>query len=234
VLSELPILGGIEEVLQDIYTFFCKSPKKHQAFVKLADFLETKGNKILLNIKTRWMSILAPVVRVMNEFKPLLVKMNENATVRKPKALAVKCWLHLTDVKVVVGMACLMPMLHLANKLMKLAQCNDVYVCDYLTVVKKLQLDLNQMYIDPATMFSHEQFWDFNALIEARHDAIPLKWMTDELDLNSLGVEFLAFDPKGTTIPCIYQDPVAKQTFPVTREVYRHIVDSVKEQASSN
>jgi hypothetical protein len=44
----------------------------------------------------------------------------------------------------------------------------------------------------------------------------------------------LAFDPKGTTIPCIYQDPVAKQTFPVTREVYRHIVDSVKEQASSN
>jgi hypothetical protein len=43
----LPIVSKIEDLLQDIYTFFCKSPKKHIAFGKLAEILETKGNKIL-------------------------------------------------------------------------------------------------------------------------------------------------------------------------------------------
>jgi hypothetical protein len=47
VLSQLPIVSKIEDLLQDIYTFFCKSPKKHIAFGKLAEILETKGNKIL-------------------------------------------------------------------------------------------------------------------------------------------------------------------------------------------
>jgi hypothetical protein len=47
VLSSLPIVAGIEDLLQNIYSFFCKSPKKHVEFVKLAELLETKGNKIL-------------------------------------------------------------------------------------------------------------------------------------------------------------------------------------------
>jgi hypothetical protein len=47
VLSELPIVRGIEDLLQDIYSFFCKTPKKHVAFMKLVEFLEYKGNKIL-------------------------------------------------------------------------------------------------------------------------------------------------------------------------------------------
>jgi hypothetical protein len=47
VLSQLPIVAGIEELLQNIYTFFCKSPKKHTEFVRLAELMETKGNKIL-------------------------------------------------------------------------------------------------------------------------------------------------------------------------------------------
>jgi hypothetical protein len=47
VLSLLPIVAGIEDLLQNIYSFFCKSPKNHVKFVKLAELLDTKGNKIL-------------------------------------------------------------------------------------------------------------------------------------------------------------------------------------------
>jgi hypothetical protein len=79
VLNNFPILAVIEDMLQDNYSFFCKSPKKHAAFVKLAEFLESKGNKILRNFKTQWMSMLAPTIQVMNEYRPLLVKMHEDA-----------------------------------------------------------------------------------------------------------------------------------------------------------
>ena len=37
--------------------------------------MQSKGLKILKNIKTRWISMLSPSVRVMNEYRPLLVKM---------------------------------------------------------------------------------------------------------------------------------------------------------------
>jgi hypothetical protein len=47
VLSSFPIVLGIENLLEDLYIFFCKSPKRHLEFVKLAQFFECKGNKIL-------------------------------------------------------------------------------------------------------------------------------------------------------------------------------------------
>jgi hypothetical protein len=47
-----------------------------------------------------------------------------------------------------------------------------------------LQVDLQKLYVENKTQFTQEAFWDFIALIEARHDCIPMKWVTDELDLN--------------------------------------------------
>jgi hypothetical protein len=140
VLSELPILQGIEDLLQDVYTFFCKSPKKHLEFIKLAEFFESKGNKILRNIKTRWLSVLAPTVRVMTEFKPLLVKIHQDATTKKPKKISTTCDSHLTDFKIIVGLTCLLPMLCVTNKVMKFAQATDVYVCDFLVAIKSYNL----------------------------------------------------------------------------------------------
>jgi hypothetical protein len=59
-------------------------------------------------------------------------------------------------------------------------------VCDFLVAIKKLQLDLTMMYIKETTKFKSEAFWDFNALVEVRHDAIPMKWVIEEeLDLNA-------------------------------------------------
>jgi hypothetical protein len=37
--------------------------------------MQTKGNKILLNVKTRWISMLNLAKRVMEEYKTPLVKL---------------------------------------------------------------------------------------------------------------------------------------------------------------
>ncbi len=40
--------------------------------------METKGNKILKNVKTRWMSMLDPLKGIMVEYKSLLAIMQTN------------------------------------------------------------------------------------------------------------------------------------------------------------
>jgi hypothetical protein len=120
-------------------------------------------------------------------------------------------------------------MLCLTNKLMKYGQGNEVFVCDYLAAVKQLQMDLARHYLDNKTKYTQESFWDFNALCDARHDVIPMKWVTEDLDLNASGVEFLSFSPKDHSIPACFKDPVTKHEARVTREIYAAIIDSVQE-----
>jgi hypothetical protein len=148
--------------------------------------------------------MLVPTVRLMNEYKPLLVKMHLDANVRKPKELGVKCFSGLRDVQIIIGLASLMPMLQLANKLIKYSQGNEVFVCDYLAAVKQLQTNLAKHYVDSKSKYSQEDFWDLNALCEARHDVILMNWVTEDLDLNASGVEFLSFEPKDYNIPTCF------------------------------
>jgi hypothetical protein len=80
--------------------------------------------------------MLVLTVRVMNQFKLLLMKLHKNATFKKPKKITFNH--HLIHLKVILGTACLMPMLHAANKLMKIFPVNNIYAYNYLEEVKKL------------------------------------------------------------------------------------------------
>jgi hypothetical protein len=60
---------------------------------------------------------------------------------------------------------------------------------------------------------------------------IPSRWIIDALDLNSTGLEFLAFEPPGHNIRAIFKDPVTKDCMLVTREVFAAIIIQVKAQA---
>jgi hypothetical protein len=46
--------------------------QKHLEFQRFFQTLETKGNKILKNVKTRWMSMLDPLKKITAEYRPLL------------------------------------------------------------------------------------------------------------------------------------------------------------------
>ena len=75
-LSSLPIMHAIEEVLQLTHNYFAHSPKKAAEFRALSQQLESKGLKLLKNVKTRWMSCLGPIRRLLVEYKGVLAMMH--------------------------------------------------------------------------------------------------------------------------------------------------------------
>jgi hypothetical protein len=69
------MVNRIEGLLQTLYNYFSKNPKRHLEFTKLTKVMETKGAKILKNVKTHWISMLSPAWCVMGEYRTLLMKM---------------------------------------------------------------------------------------------------------------------------------------------------------------
>jgi hypothetical protein len=51
-LSIIPLVKCIESLLQTLHAYFAHSPRQHLEFTKLAKIMETKGNKIVCNMKT--------------------------------------------------------------------------------------------------------------------------------------------------------------------------------------
>jgi hypothetical protein len=69
------MVNKIERLLQTLYNYFSKSLKRDLEFTKLVEVMETKGAKILKNVKTHWISMLSPTWCVMVEYRILLMKM---------------------------------------------------------------------------------------------------------------------------------------------------------------
>jgi hypothetical protein len=74
-LSSLPMLGCIEALLLHSHSYFAHSPKRAAEFHALAQLMETKGLKLLKNVKTRWISCHQPLRRLLGEYKSVMAKM---------------------------------------------------------------------------------------------------------------------------------------------------------------
>jgi hypothetical protein len=82
------------------------------------EFMATKGNKIFWNVKTRWISMLNLVKRVMVEYKTLFVKM----TLDNPKnQQAMLNYEHLCDIHIFFRLACILPLLESVHAVIKFA-----------------------------------------------------------------------------------------------------------------
>jgi hypothetical protein len=137
--------------------------------------VETEGLAILRNIKTRWISLLEPLKRVMGEYKTLIVKMCEDAIVQQPKmtskqAPARESARHnydlLCDVNTLLTLPCIMPPLESMNSLMKILQSNHVFVSNYVAAVKIYQGELYMIYNDPDTIFQRQNFQMFSDVVD--------------------------------------------------------------------
>ena len=82
VLSETELMSTAEDVLQTSHAYFAHSPKRVTEFRTLALLMETKGLKLLKNVKTRWISCHAPMRRLISEWKPVMAKMFEDGNRR--------------------------------------------------------------------------------------------------------------------------------------------------------
>ena len=75
ILCKLGLFHEAGEMLKVCYAYFSHSPKKVVEFRELALLMETKCNKMLKNVKTRWISIIEPLRCLLAEYQTLMAKM---------------------------------------------------------------------------------------------------------------------------------------------------------------
>ena len=115
--------------------------------------------------------MLSPTVRMMREYKVLLVKMfmdsvhqvedkqGKKAKVdKKLMALTHKNLNHLTDIHILLGLSGLLPLLQCVQFLMQFAQGRDVFVCDYVSAIQICITEVTTFYIDSNTLFTQDVF----------------------------------------------------------------------------
>jgi hypothetical protein len=69
-LLNVPMVHWLKLLLQSLYVFFAHSLKKFAKFQKFTNLLQTKGNKLLCNVKTQWISMLSLTKQVYLEYYP--------------------------------------------------------------------------------------------------------------------------------------------------------------------
>jgi hypothetical protein len=84
----------------------------------------------------------------------------------------------LIDVEMLLGLNVIMPLLHALHPLIKFAQLHDVFVCNFIAMVKICERDIYWMYDDIHSSFQGDVFMNFQALINCVHGSINFHWIT--------------------------------------------------------
>jgi hypothetical protein len=231
-LSNLPLVSKIESLCKSMHNYFFHSSKQHLEFTKLVEIVETKGFKILNNVKTRQISLLEPLKCVLGEYKTLIAKMCEDAVVKDPEPKAkeakekAKCDLNLLyDVGNLLALPCILPLLESIDSLMRFAQSRDVFVSDYIAAVKICQAKLYQFYCDPETSFGRSHFQQFCDIVDDHSFTITQEWMTDLTD----GSESLSFIVNGRSYPAHTLCLVIGKKEKVGRDDFEVVISTVKQ-----
>jgi hypothetical protein len=160
-LIKCPSNASIRRYPRKHVCFVSHSPKKIARFHKLADLFNTKGNKILQNVKTYWILMFFPSKIIYSEYWPLIVKIH----IKSPKNDTTNKNLNaLYDMELILGLSCLLSLFECAHKLIKIVQGRDVFVCDLMEDIKLAQLELFKFYCHSFTKFEDVTFDDLNAI----------------------------------------------------------------------
>jgi hypothetical protein len=90
-------------------------------------------------------------------------------------------------------------MLEIVHALIKFAQNRDVFVCNYVVMIKIYQGQLYFHYVDLTTIYVYIIFKDFQGLIVCNHSNVHMKWKTNALEFNTPSNEDLAFNSSNYT-----------------------------------
>lgn len=225
-LDKLAIVSRLEHLCNSLYAYFASSPKRHLEYQKLAGLTGTEGNKLLRNNKTRWISLLLPMQRVLAEYKTLIAKLGEDSS----SGAGAKATLTLMlDLQTFFAFSCLMPLFQAMDKLIKIAQARDVFVSDFVAAIKDCQADLNLWYSnDSIEAFTGAEFQHFNDLIADQSSTIEQEWRADLND----GEEFLSFRILGQSYNMHWTPKNILERESVSHQAYHTIIAEVKVQCS--
>jgi len=82
----------------------------------------------------------------MAENKTLIMKMSwDNVSIDQARFNLALCDLHM------LGFFCLLPLLEAMNALIKFAQGRDVFICDFVAIIKIYQTNIYMMYSNPSS-----------------------------------------------------------------------------------
>lgn len=233
-LTKYLLVSRLEGLFQSVYFYFCRSSKRHAELHKLANLMETKGARMLRNVETRWISMRSPAQRILSEYKTLLMQMGLNMTTRpghKPVAGAADIFDLFSDIEVVLSLACFIPLLNAVYSLMKLSQARDIFICDFLQVVKLCQQELARLFIDRETTYNSHDFTQYSEIVNVEGSNIPLRWQEISGDTTLC---HLVFDLNGTTVWARSHDRIVGNYVFVTQPELYCAQESVERQFSSN
>jgi hypothetical protein len=235
-LSNLLVVIKIESLCKNIHSYFSHSPKRHLEFTKLAEIVETEGLKILNNVKTRWISLLEPLIHILGEYKTLIAKMCEDAVAKDPEPKAKEVTEKakhnldlLCDVGTLLALPCILPLLEYVDSLMRFIQSRDIFVSNYVVVVKICQTELYKLYCNLETSFRKSHFQEFCDIVDDYSFTITQEWVTDLND----GSESLSFTINGRSYPAHSLCLVTTKKKRVGRDGFEAVISSVKGQATS-
>jgi hypothetical protein len=160
-LSNYPMVSRLESLFQSMYSYLCRSNKQHAELQKLADLMETKRNKMLRNIETRWISMRSRAKRIISEYTTLMVKMGTDMTPglrQRSNAGPGDNFDYLVDIEVLLSLACFIPLLDVVHYLIKLSQAPDIFICDFMQAIKLCQEDLARKFVNGAMACSRSNF----------------------------------------------------------------------------
>jgi hypothetical protein len=155
--------------------------------------------------------MLEPTKRVMNEYYTLVVKMDLDFASNNFAKMNFEL---LHDIEVLYELITLLPLLEEVNNLMKLAQACDVFIVDYVTIIKLCQAYLFSHFVDLEIAFKSNMFYSFKSLMDSFHDLLIMQCI---LDLNTC-IEHLTFDYNGQHIWAKHLDQLTRVVSFVTKK----------------
>jgi len=165
--------------------------------------------------------MLSPTKWVYSEFHPLMVKMHAK---NQWNDVAWKNLNSLCDVEVILGLPCILECVH---ALIKVTQNKDVFVCNFVEVVKVAQQEPYRFCCDPYTKFENLVFDDFNTIGTLTNSNLPMEWV---FDLNG-GNDYLAFSFVGHENDVYYRnDDGVGDLEPITKLALSWVVSEVKKK----
>jgi hypothetical protein len=86
----------------------------------------------------------------------------------------------MCDVKLILGLPCILPSLECVHMLIKITQGKDVFVCDFVNLsIKLVQHKFSKLYYNPCTRFDDPSLDDFNIIKTLINDTLFMSWFSN-------------------------------------------------------
>lgn len=189
---------------------------------------------MLRNVETRWISMWSPVARILSEYHTLLVKMGADMSSgpgSKTVPGSAENFDLLSDIELLLSLACFIPLVNAVHALIKLSQARDIFIGDFMQALKLCQVELGRMFVDASTAFKKVDFPYYCDLVSLSSSEIPLLWRPLPGDS---GICYLLFNFQHAEMFARCHDKETGAHLFVTQETYNRLQDNVERQFSGN